>query len=87
MLREPDKPRRDGPPMTFRAVKAQLDASIAGYTRLQKVFCPKCTIAYHLFAEAYSTQAEVEAQVESLRKYLSFVCPNHSPDVISTPEV
>lgn len=71
--------------MRFRAVKAHLDASIAGYVRVQKVTCPKCTLAYHLFAEGNVAQAEIQAQAETLRKYLAFVCPNHSPDVIRTP--
>jgi hypothetical protein len=73
--------------MNFRAVKAQLDASIAGYVRVQKVACPKCTLAYHLFAEGNIGQAEVQTQAETLRKYLALVCPNHSPDVIRTPDV
>ena len=72
--------------MKFRAVKAQLDASIAGYVRMQKVTCPKCTLAYHLFSEGNVEQATVQAQAETLRKYLALVCPNHSPDVIRTPE-
>lgn len=72
--------------MNFRAVKAQLDASVAGYVRVQKVACPKCTLAYHLFAEGNAGQEEIRAQVETLRKYLAFVCPNHAPDVIRTPE-
>lgn len=71
--------------MKFRAVKAQLDASIAGYVRLQKVTCPKCTLGYHLFSEGNTGPEEVHAQAETLRKYLSLVCPNHSPDVIRTP--
>ena len=73
--------------MNFRAVKAQLNASIAGYVRVHKVNCPKCMIAYHLFSEGNTAQAEVETQAETLRKYLAFVCPNHSPDVIRTSDV
>jgi hypothetical protein len=65
--------------MRFRAVKAQLDASIAGYLRVRTVACPKCRLAYHLFVEGNLGQAEVLAQVETLRKYLALVCPNHSP--------
>jgi hypothetical protein len=72
--------------MKFRAVKAQLDASIAGYVRVQKVSCPKCTLAYHLFSDGNVAQAEAQAQAGNLRKYLALVCPNHSPDVIRTPD-
>ena len=68
-------------------MKAQLDGSIAGYVRVQKVTCPKCTLAYHLFAEGNIVQTEVQAQAETLRKYLALVCPNHNPDVIHTPNV
>ena len=53
--------------MKFRAVKAQLDGSIAGYPKVRKVRCSKCTIAYHLFAAGNIAQAEVEAQAEALR--------------------
>ena len=73
--------------MKFRAVKAQLDATIPGYVRVEKVTCPKCRLPYHLFAEGNIGQAEVQAQAETLRKYLALVCPNHSPDVISTPDI
>ena len=72
--------------MGFRAVKAQTDASIAGYVRLQKVTCPKCRAAYDLFAEGNVGQSEVHSQVETLRKYLAFVCPNHAPDVTHAPD-
>jgi hypothetical protein len=72
--------------MGLRAVKAQLDASIAGYLRVQKVTCPKCRVAYDLFAEGDVGQLEVHEQVVTLRKYLSFVCPNHSPDVMRVPD-
>lgn len=72
--------------MKFRAVKAQLDLSIAGYLRLEKVMCRKCRFAYHLFAEGNVGQAEVRAQVETLRQYLALVCPNHSPDMVRSPD-
>lgn len=70
----------------FRAVKAQMDASIAGYVRVQKVTCLKCRVAYDLFAEENVGQSKVHTQVETLRKYLAFVCPNHAPDVTSAPD-
>lgn len=72
--------------MRFRAVRTQLDATVAGYVRLQKVTCPKCRLAYHLFAEGNVGEEEVLSQVETLRKYLALVYPNHSPDVIRTPD-
>jgi hypothetical protein len=72
--------------MRFRAVKAQLNASIAGHLRVGEVTCPKCMVAYHLFEEGNVGQAEVQAQAEVLRKYLASVCPNHEPDVIRTPD-
>ena len=72
--------------MNFRAVKAQLDATIAGYVRVHKVNCSKCALVYDLFSDGNATQPEVQTQTETLRKYLALVCPNHNPDVIHTED-
>jgi hypothetical protein len=71
---------------SFRAVKAQLNASIPRHVRVESAACPKCRLGYHLFAEGNVDPAEIEAQVGALRKYLAFVCQNHLPDVIRTPD-